>query len=158
MFIRYDDEEFESVDAVAIMKGAPEYQEIKGLVRFYQNDGGVYVVASITGLPKGDKKCGSPIFAMHIHNGSSCENVQGQNAFPFSGTHYNPTLCSHPYHAGDLPPLFTANGVAMSSVFTNRFTVSEIIGKTIVIHEGIDDFFTQPAGNSGKKIACGIIQ
>ena len=44
------------------------------------------------------------------------------------------------------------------SFFTNRFSISEIIGKTIIIHSGVDDFSSQPSGNSGQKIACGIIQ
>ena len=68
MYIRYEDEEFENVDAVAIVKGSTVYPAIRGLVRFYQTDSGVYVVASVTGLPRTDEVCGSPIFAMHIHS------------------------------------------------------------------------------------------
>ncbi len=158
MYIRYDEEEFENVDAVAIVKGSTVYPAIRGLVRFYQTDSGVYVVASITGLPRTDNACRSPIFAMHIHSGISCEGRGELDAFPMSGTHYNPNACEHPYHAGDLPPLFSADGIAMSSFLTNRFKVSEIIGKTIIIHSDIDDFKTQPSGNSGEKIACGVIQ
>ena len=43
-------------------------------------------------------------------------------------------------------------------VFTDRFCVEEIIGKTVIIHNDPDDFHTQPAGNAGKKIACGVIR
>lgn len=156
MYILYDDEEFKDVDAAAFIKGSTAYPGIRGLVRFYQTDIGVYVVTSVTGLPRGNSRCESPILAMHIHDGASCE---GRNeAFPMSGTHYNPNGCEHPYHAGDLPPLFSANGTAMGSVLTNRFTVQEIIGKIVIIHSGVDDFTTQPSGNSGEKIACGVIQ
>lgn len=158
MHINYDDEEFENVDAVAIIKGSTVYPGIRGLVRFYQTPNGVYVITSVTGLPRGSTKCESPIFAMHIHSGNSCEGRNQETAFPLSGTHYNPSGCKHPYHAGDLPPLFSADGIAMSSVLTNRFTVKEIVGKTVIIHSGTDDFTTQPAGNSGAKIACGVIQ
>lgn len=42
--------------------------------------------------------------------------------------------------------------------FTNRFSIEEIIGRTVVIHDMTDDFKTQPSGNSGKKIACGVIK
>lgn len=158
MYIRYEDEEYENVDAVAIIKGSAAYPGIRGLMRFYQTDHGVYVITSVTGLPQGTAPCGSPIFAMHIHDGDSCEGRSDENAFPDAGMHYNPHGCEHPYHAGDLPPLFSANGLAMSSVLTNRFTVQEIIGKTVIVHEHLDDFTTQPSGNSGAKIACGVIQ
>ena len=158
MYIRYDDEEYENVDAVAILKGSAAYPGIRGLVRFYQTDHGVYVITSVTGLPRGESDCDSPIFAMHIHDGGSCDGRGDTEAFPRSGMHYNPKGCVHPYHAGDLPPLFSANGIAMGSVLTSRFTVKEIIGKTVIIHSGTDDFTTQPSGNAGIKIACGVIQ
>ena len=57
-----------------------------------------------------------------------------------------------------LPPLLRCKGNAYLSVKTDRFTVDEIIGRTLVIHSDPDDFHTQPAGNAGKKIACGVIQ
>lgn len=63
----------------------------------------------------------------------------------------------HPNHAGDLPPLLSAGGYAKMTVLTGRFRVDEIVGRTLVIHNGVDDFTGQPSGNSGKKIACGII-
>lgn len=43
-------------------------------------------------------------------------------------------------------------------VFTGRFFVEDIIGRTVVIHSGPDDFYTQPSGNPGNKIACGVIR
>ena len=50
------------------------------------------------------------------------------------------------------------NGDAFSMFITNQFTVPEVIGKTVIIHAHPDDFHTQPSGNSGEKIACGIIR
>lgn len=64
----------------------------------------------------------------------------------------------HPDHAGDLPPLMRSNGNAFSAVVTDRFTPSDIVGRTVVIHSNPDDFSTQPSGNAGKKIACGVIR
>ena len=57
-----------------------------------------------------------------------------------------------------MPPLFGANRTAFLIFITNRFTVGEIIGQTVIIHINPDDFMAQPSGKSGEKIACGIIQ
>ena len=89
--------------------------------------------------------------------GTSCTgNVNDE----FSNTlgHYNPNNCKHPYHAGDMPPLFENSGYAYLSFLTNRFHIKDIIGKTVIIHDMPDDFRTDPSGSSGNKIACGIIQ
>ena len=91
----------------------------------------------------------------HIHEGGACTG----DGFADTGGHYNPAGADHPCHAGDLPPLFaTGGGRAELRVLTDRFSVREIIGRTVVIHSGPDDFTTQPAGNAGSKIACGVIQ
>ena len=78
---------------------------------------------------------------------------------PFAGamTHDNPENCAHPAHAGDLPPLFGNNGRAAAAVLTDRFTVREILGKTVIVHANRDDFTTRPSGDAGTKIACGEI-
>ena len=143
--------------AAADMKGNEYYPDIRGRVLFYNARGGVLVRAEITGLPKGQVDCDSPIFAFHIHGGNYCTG-NADDAFANSGSHYNPQNCNHPYHAGDLPPLFSADGNAVLEVLTDRFTLSQIPGKTVIIHSGPDDFTTQPSGNSGEKIACGIIK
>ena len=143
--------------AVASISGSIILPEIQGNVWFYQTSFGVLVVADVDGLPKGNENCDSPIFAFHIHEGESCSGTE-LDPFANVGTHYNPNNCPHPHHAGDLPPLFSANGYAFLAVLTNRFKVDEIIGKTIIIHSNVDDFVTQPSGNSGNKIACGEIR
>ena len=143
-------------DAVARINGSEMYQNIHGKVLFYTVRVGVIVRSIITGLPKGTKPCGSPIFAFHIHSGGRCDGNEN-DAFANAAGHYNPQNCPHPYHAGDLLPLFGANGNAFSAFLTDRFRVSEIIGKTVIIHSSFDDFTTQPSGNAGEKIACGVI-
>ena len=143
--------------AGANIVGSFLYPDISGFVGFYQTQVGVLVSANIRGLPTFEDPCESPIFAFHIHGGESCT---GNEADPFAdaGTHFNPLGCPHPYHAGDLPPLFSANGHAYMTFLTNRFNVNEIIGKAVIIHDSTDDFTSQPAGNAGMKIACGIIR
>lgn len=143
-------------NAQACLTGSEKYPALKGQVRFYQVCGGVLVSAKITGLPKGEAGK-SPIFAFHIHEGEQCT---GNEEDPFANAkgHYNPNDCPHPYHAGDLPPLFGVNGTAFSVFLTGRFTVREILKKAVIIHAMPDDFTTRPSGNAGKKIACGIVK
>lgn len=143
-------------DASAALRGSAAYPNLRGKVSFYQVGSKVLVTAAVEGFPNENGKCLYPVYAMHIHTGASCT---GNIADPFAdtGSHYNPNGCAHPYHAGDLPPLFSNKGSAWSAFVTDRFTVREIINRTVVIHERADDFKTQPSGDSGKKIACGVI-
>lgn len=142
--------------AQAEIRGSSAYPRIRGHVRFYQTRYGVFTVTELSGLPR-DGRCKSPIFAFHIHVGGQCTG-NAADLFANAGTHYDPQNCPHPYHAGDLPPLWGTDGYAFSAFLTGRFTVEEIIGKTVVVHKNFDDFTTQPAGNAGEKIACGEIR
>ena len=130
--------------AVAEVSGG----EIRGNVWFHQLADSVLVTAQISGLPR------DGFFAFHIHDGGDC----GGEGFSDTGGHYNPTNAAHPDHAGDLPPLLSFSGRVYLSVMTDRFCVADVLGKTVVIHGGTDDFKTQPAGDPGAKIACGIIR
>lgn len=143
-------------NAVAFINGSEKYPRLRGRVLFYQLRQGVIIRADVINLPNSGEFCRNPVFAFHIHSGSACT---GNSEDPFAdvSTHYNPYDCPHPYHAGDLPPLFGANGRALSVCLSDRFTVREIIGKTVIIHSHHDDFTTQPSGNAGEKIACGVI-
>lgn len=144
-------------DAFARIRGSDDYPEIQGIVRFYQTNRGVIVSANVSGLPTdGSKPCEERVFGFHVHMGESCT---GNEKDPFSDTlsHYNPHNCLHPMHAGDLPPLFENDGRAFMTFLTNRFSVKEIIGRTVVVHAMPDDFRTQPSGDSGMKIACGVV-
>ncbi len=143
-------------DAVAYVKGNEQHSHLSGVVEFYETAEGVVVIAELNGLPVAGGPCGNDIFAFHIHEGGSCSG-EGDGGFPDTGGHYNPTGCPHPYHAGDMPPLFSVRGRAHLSFLTGRFTAGEIIGRSVVVHSAPDDFTTQPAGNAGEKIACGEI-
>ncbi|MBQ8859079.1 MAG: superoxide dismutase family protein [Clostridia bacterium] len=144
-------------EALAIVDGDEAHPNIRGVVRFYGTRYGVLVVAEIEGLPTRGGACDSPIFALHIHEGDACRGT-ADDPFAAAKGHYNPHGCPHPYHAGDLPPLFGCNGYAFLCVLTDRFTVEEVLGRTVVIHASPDDFTTQPAGNAHGRIACGVIQ
>ena len=144
-------------NAKAKISGSTKHPNIKGEVYFKQTKDGVIVTTSIYGLPTSHTKCQNGVFGFHIHEGEECT---GNSKDPFANAkgHYNLNNCPHPYHTGDLPPLFENNGYAYMSVLTNRFTVEDVIGKVIIIHDRQDDFTTQPSGNSGEKIACGEIK
>lgn len=145
-----------NADARAYIKGSCKYPNITGTVRFYQLCGCVMVAAEIDGLPAGEKPCGEPIFAFHIHEGKECSGNK-DDRFANAKGHYNPDDCPHPYHAGDMPPLFGVNGRAFLAFVTDRFKVNDILGRAVIIHKMDDDFHTQPSGNAGEKIACGIV-
>ncbi len=143
-------------DAVAVLNGTGANSAVHGVVRFFQRNDGVLVEVNFEGLPRRSGQCEQPIFGFHIHGGMSCTG-NATDMFADAGTHYNPHMCEHPYHAGDLPPIFGVNGKAYISFLTDRFTVRDVLGKTIILHDRPDDFTTQPGGNAGNKIACGII-
>lgn len=143
--------------AAAILRGSAAYPHIQGMVLFYQTSRGVLVTARVSGLPDATDDCRSPIFGFHIHAGEECTG-NAQVPFVDAGAHFNPQHCPHPFHAGDLPPLFGNHGYALSAFLTDRFTVPAIEGKTVIIHDQADDFTSQPGGNAGNRIACGKIK
>ena len=142
--------------AAAQLRGSAHYPHIRGIVEFTQMERGVMVRINIHGLPSADERCGGNFFGFHIHEGGSCSG-NSNDPFANAGGHYNPQNCPHPHHAGDLPPLLGNDGHAYMTVLTNRFTLEEIIGRTVIVHSMPDDFTSQPSGNSGEKMACGQI-
>ncbi|MBE6008497.1 MAG: superoxide dismutase family protein [Lachnospiraceae bacterium] len=138
--------------AFSHIKGSYKYPDIFGTVEFYELKNGVFIVWEINGIPFGKWS----VHGFHIHDGVTCGGC-GNDAFPESGSHLDKSNNAHPYHSGDLPPLFSNNGYAFGSVLTDRITKKDILNKTIIIHSAPDDFTTQPSGNSGEKIACGVI-
>ncbi len=133
--------------AVAWVRGE---NGLRGSVTFYPVPGGTLVTAELQGLPETE----SGFFGFHIHEGSGC----GGKDYGETGGHLNPQGRPHPQHMGDLPPLLENRGKGFLAVKTGRFRPEDVIGRTVVIHNGPDDFHTQPAGNAGKKIGCGVIR
>lgn len=135
--------------AWAKLSGGRQMPCVRGMVRFYQRPDGVLVVAKVSGLPQNS----TGFHGFHIHEGASCAG----DGFENTGSHFNPTNRNHPMHSGDLPPLYARNGRADLAFITDRFCISDVIGRSVVIHSEADDFRTQPGGNAGEKIACGVI-
>lgn len=140
--------------AVAWVTGKGDTAGLSGLVKFYDTPyGGVLVEAEVFGLPNISEQHSTDFYAMHIHQFGNCSG-----AFERTGEHYNPTGAPHPDHAGDLIPLLGNQGYAWTAFYDKRLSIDDLIGKSVVIHSRRDDFRTQPAGDSGTKIACGEIR
>ena len=142
--------------AYAKIKGSPKYPDIRGMVSFLPMQNGTVVSAEIYGVTDENNIKSNGFKGFHIHEGESCT---GNETDPFADAkgHYNPGNQPHPLHAGDMPPIFGNGGQAQLLFVTDRFTVDDVIGRTVIVHGNPDDFTTQPSGNAGEKIGCGII-
>ena len=128
-----------------------------------QSNGTVNVEIASLSLPPGTH-------GIHFHAVGTCDG--GSTAFSTAGGHYNPLGKEHGLdnpkgpHAGDAPNIVTpANGIAKVAFSTNRVTITtgpqtlfDADGSSIVVHEKADDQISQPSGNSGARIACGVIR
>ncbi len=153
----YNSEPFPALpQARTTLKGSARYPLITGNAYFYTTPHGVLTVVRVRGLPAPTASCTGRFFALHIHERGDCTG-NAKDPFTRAGAHDNPSGCAHPDHAGDLPPLLGAGGYAFGAFVSDRFTVEQIIGKSLILHAGPDDFTAQPAGNAGERIACGII-
>ncbi len=138
-----------------------------GQVTFSENsDGKVVILASITGMNA------SGFMGFHIHEAGQCDATGGA-PFASAGAYFNPSGAKHPDEAGDLPPLLVNDdGTAQLMLTTDRFKLADLFdvdGSAIVIDSGADNFANIPqrygqadadtlqSGDSGARIACGVI-
>lgn len=136
--------------AYARIKGNTDTPNLWGLVTFYTTFyNGLLINIQVCNLPQNE----TGFYGLHIHEFGNCTRP-----FDKTGNHYNPTKTNHPNHIGDMPPLLSTNGYAWMEFYDDRLTKTDIIGKSIVIHSMRDDFTSQPSGDSGNKIGCGIIK
>ncbi len=148
--------------AVAEIKGGPFAPELKGRVIFNDVSGGTWICVMVTGLPrfkqgeKGEQPVGPHGF--HVHENGSCQVGDPKDPFKAAGGHWNPDNQPHGNHAGDFPVLFSNKGTARMCFFTDRFRIADIAGKAVIIHESPDDYRSQPAGNSGRRLGCGVVR
>ena len=140
-----------SVYSVANITGDISSPNLKGIAYFKPFKDGVMVEVEVSGLP-GYKNY--ELFPIHIHDGYNC-NISGEGTFNNVLGHYNPTNENHPYHAGDLPILFSNNGYAYMKFYTTRFKVFDTFDKVIIIHEAVKN---ENITTFGRKIGCGKIE
>ena len=129
-----------------------------GTVSFTAMGHGVRVAGEVRGMPPGTEH------GFHIHEKGDC----GNNAMA-SGGHFNPAGGTHGKfgaagsHAGELPSLVAdASGTARFSVEVHTISLADgaannVVGRALVVHRDRDDYTTQPAGDSGPRVACAVI-
>jgi len=135
-----------------------EGSDVHGTVTFTLVEGGVHVTAEVSGLTEGDH-------GFHIHEYGDCSAADGTSA----GGHFNPDGTPHgapmnppsARHVGDLGNIHagpdgkaTYDRVDTELAFTGPHS---ILGRGLIVHEGADDLTTQPTGNAGARVACGVI-
>ena len=127
-----------------------------GEVRFYQVDGGVRIVASVSGLSPGKH-------GFHIHEKGDCSAPDAMSA----GGHYNPLGAPHgspdanrtARHMGDLGNLDAgAGGEATYDRVDSLLVFADLTGLSVLVHAKEDDLTSQPVGNAGARLGCGVIQ
>ena len=155
-------EEKVEVKELGIILEPKSESSAKGKVLLTEENGEVTLAVSIYGLTPG-------LHAIHIHEKADCSAADGTS----TGGHWNPTFAPHGkwgaeegYHKGDIGNFeANENGQGTITFTTNEWCIGcgdenkDILGKAIIIHQGVDDFTTQPTGNAGGRVSCGgIIQ
>ena len=135
---------------------------VSGTVNFVQENGKVTLTANMVGLTEG-------VHAIHIHQTADCSSADGKS----TGGHWNPTAQPHGkwgaekgYHKGDIGNFTVGtDGVGTIKLMTDEWCIGcgdenkDILGKAIIVHQGTDDFTSQPSGAAGARVSCaGIIE
>ena len=145
-----------SLEAVIQPLGA---SAVTGQLLFTAGEHGVLIEGTIQGLSPGSRH------GFHVHEIGDCSDPQGKSA----GGHFNPSGHSHggleqaSSHLGDLGNIEadaagTAKIVLVKSGATLKDGPNAYLGRSVIVHEAPDDFVTQPTGNSGARVACGVIR
>jgi Cu-Zn family superoxide dismutase len=129
---------------------------VSGTITFTQTEKGVRVVANLQGLSKGKH-------GFHIHEFGDCNSADAMSA----GGHYNPEGKSHgapmdmSRHMGDMGNIEADESGKAHLEYTDAVIKlngpNSIVGKSVIVHKGADDLKSQPSGNAGPRVACGVI-
>ncbi|MDX1542696.1 MAG: superoxide dismutase family protein [Christiangramia sp.] len=151
----------EEVKKVKVDLQAVSDSKLSGNVVFTEEDGEVSMTAIISGLSEGTH-------AIHIHEKGDCSAADGKSA----GGHWNPTDQPHGewgnaegYHKGDIGNFdVDANGNGTVNFSTDEWCIGcgdekkDLLGKAVIVHDGVDDYTSQPSGAAGTRVGCGVIQ
>ncbi|MFV8226058.1 superoxide dismutase family protein [Christiangramia aquimixticola] len=134
--------------------------KLSGNVVFTDENGKVSMTAIISGLAEGTH-------AIHLHEKGDCSAADGKSA----GGHWNPTGADHGkwgddkgFHKGDIGNFkVDANGNGTVNLTTDEWCIGcgdmnkDILGKAVIVHDGVDDYTSQPSGAAGTRVGCGVI-
>jgi len=148
-----------AAEATANLVAASE-PGVGGTLTFAIAEGGVHVGGRLGGLAPGSAH------GFHVHEVGSCEPP----AFDSAGPHFNPEASAHgdrasggAHHAGDIPnQVADGNGEAVVDQYLAGLEIGsggahDIVGRAVIVHADADDYATQPSGNAGSRLACGVI-
>ncbi|WP_305805075.1 superoxide dismutase family protein [Stenotrophomonas sp. YIM B06876] len=134
---------------------------VSGTVTFSTVDGHLHASGQLSGLTPNSEH------GFHIHEKGDCSAPDGSSA----GGHFNPAHVAHgavtanPHHGGDMPNIVAdaqgnavVDGPVSSNVNIGNGDDFDILGRGLIVHADADDYVTQPTGNAGARLACGVIQ
>lgn len=153
-----EQDEKEAPKTISVLMESKSNSTAQGEVYFSESNGVVKLEAKFKGLKPG-------VHAIHLHEKADCSAPDGSSA----GGHWNPTHEKHGkwgddegYHKGDIGNLEADNdGNASITMETDQWCIGcgddkkDILGKSVIVHEGADDFVSQPTGDAGGRVACG---
>ena len=153
----------EKARALTIALSPKSESAVTGTAKFVETKGVVQMTAVLKGLSEGSH-------AIHIHDKADCSSLDGKS----TGGHWNPTAQPHGkwgdetgYHKGDIGNFVVENSADETTVefSTDEWCIGcgdptkDILGKGVIVHQGVDDFVSQPSGAAGSRVSCGgIIQ
>jgi superoxide dismutase, Cu-Zn family len=151
----------QNTELLTIQLNPKSNSSVNGTVEFKETDGIVQMTAKIKGLSVG-------FHAIHIHDKADCSSPDGKS----SGGHWNPTAQPHGkwgaktgYHKGDIGNFMVENVDTATTIefSTDQWCMGcgddtkDILGKGVIVHQGVDDFTSQPSGAAGSRVSCGGI-
>jgi Cu-Zn family superoxide dismutase len=146
--------------AEAVISSTKSDVAVQGTLKFYKHKGEHVTMELDITVPS---RANSSV-AVHLHEHGMCGNAGGD-----AHGHWNPTGKAHGkwgsdnFHAGDIGNIsLDANGKGTLEITTDLWTINtydlnDIVGKAVIVHGGVDDYVSQPAGNSGPRIGCGVV-
>jgi Cu-Zn family superoxide dismutase len=154
-------EEEEEVKEIMVQFEAKNGSNLSGTVTFTEENDEVTMTADIAGLKEG-------MHAIHLHEKGDCSADDGSSA----GGHWNPTEAQHGewgsakgYHKGDIGNFdVNAKGKGSITFTTDEWCIGceeadrDILGKAVIVHDGVDDYTSQPSGAAGNRIGCAVIK
>ena len=150
-------EEYPQVEQAVAVVQPTDGNVTSGVVTFTQTDNGVRVEATVSGLEP------ESLHGFHIHEYGDCRAADGTSA----GGHYNPTDMQHgaptdaERHMGDLGNLAAGeDGIAVLEYVDEKLVLSgtkSIVGYGVIVHAERDDLTSQPTGDAGPRLGCGVV-